>query len=444
MTIVDSDGAGRVDTARSGVDERELAAWLRRRVAGMLATDPAGVQRQTRVQELIERELDTYTRSALRDGRAVPDAAAEARIARTVRDSLVALGGFQRWLEDPEVEDVVFNGCDVGYVTRSDGSKHPVEPVAGTDEELVELVRQIAATAGAEERRFDRGQPRLSLQLPDGSRLFAVQALCRRPSVTIRRHRFLTVTLEQLHQLGTIDSRMRDLLAALVLARRNIVISGGVRVGKTTLLRALAQQIPSHERLVTVEDAFELALDRDPDHPDTVALQAREPNVEGAGEVTMAELVRWALRMSPDRLIVGEARGGEVLPMLLVMSQGNDGSLSTIHASSSRGALTRLATYTLQAGEQLDVQAANLLIAGAVHIVVHLGWNRTGRQGTRVVTSVREVTGADGHQVATNELFAPGPDGRARPAAPPTDGLYWDLVAAGAPRDLFTPGGEVP
>jgi Flp pilus assembly CpaF family ATPase len=418
--------------------ERELAAVLRMRVAARLATEPAdGQQRRARVQELIERELDSYTQVALREGRPVPDAAAEARIARTVRDALVALGGFQRWLDDDRVEDIVFNGCDVGYVTFSDGSKQRADPVAASDEELIELVRQIAATAGAEERRFDRGQPRLSVQLPDGSRLFAVQALCPRPSVTIRRHRFLTVTLAQLRELGTVDDRLVDLLTGLVLARRNIVISGGVRVGKTTLLRALAQQIPAAERLVTVEDAFELALDRDPNHPDTVALQARERNIEGAGEVPMAELVRWALRMSLDRLIVGEARGGEVLPMLMAMSQGNDGSLSTVHASSSRGALTRLATYTLQAGEQLSVEAANLLIAGAVHIVVHLGWDRPGQQGTRVVTSVREVTGADGHQVATNELFAPGPDGRARPAAPPTDVLHRDLLAVGTPGNLF-------
>ncbi|MGH3681186.1 MAG: CpaF family protein [Natronosporangium sp.] len=418
-----------------------MAAALRTRVAARLdAEQAADGQRQARVQELIEQELDSDTQAALREGRPVPDAAAEARIARTVRDSLVALGGFQRYLDDDQVEDIVFNGCDVGYVTFSDGTKQRVDPVAGSDEELVELVRQIAATAGAEERRFDRGQPALNLQLPDGSRLFAVQALCPRPSVTIRRHRFLTVTLAELRELGTVDERVEDLLAALVRARRNIVISGGTRVGKTTMLRALAQQIGPLERLVTVEDTFELFLDRDPAHPDAMPLQARERNIEGVGEVSMAELVRMALRMSPDRLIVGEARGGEVLPMLMAMSQGNDGSLSTVHASSSRGALTRLATYTLQAGEQLSVEAANLLIAGAVHIVVHLGWDRPGRQGTRVVTSVREITTADGHHVATNELFAPGPDGRARPAVPPTDTLHQDLVAAGAPGNLFAAG----
>jgi hypothetical protein len=140
-------------------------------------------------------------------------------------------------------------------------------------------------------------------------------------------------------------------------------------------------------------------------------------------------------------LIVGESRGAEVLPMLLAMSQGNDGSLSTIHASSSRGTLSRLATYTLQAGEQLSVEAANLLIAGAVHVVVHIGWDRPGREGRRVVTSVREVTGADGNQVASNEIFSPGVQGLAVPASPPTDALFAELRAVGAPPNLFTAGG---
>lgn len=426
----------------SGVDARALAAELRVKVAARLATEPGeGGQRQARVQELIEQELQDHARAALRAGRPVPDPASEAQIARTVRDALLATGGFQRWLDDPAVEDILVNGYDVVHVTLADGTKKRVDPVAGSDDELIELVRQIAATAGAEERRFDRGQPRLSVQLPDGSRLFAVQGVCPRPSVTIRRHRYLTVTLAELRELGTIDARLQDLLAALVLARRNIVISGGVKVGKTTLLRALAQQIPPEERLVTVEDAFELALDRDPARGDVIAMQAREPNIEGVGEITMAELVKWALRMSPDRLIVGESRGAEVLPMLLAMSQGNDGSLSTIHASSSRGTLSRLATYTLQAGEQLSVEAANLLIAGAVHVVVHIGWDRPGREGRRVVTSVREVTGADGNQVASNEIFAPSVQGLAVPASPPTDALFAELRAVGAPSNLFSPHG---
>jgi Flp pilus assembly CpaF family ATPase len=153
----------------------------------------------------------------------------------------------------------------------------------------------------------------------------------------------------------------------------------------------------------------------------------------------MAELVRWALRMSPDRVIVGETRGPEVLPLCLAMSQGNDGSLATVHASSSRGALLRLATYAVQTPQRLSLQAANLLVGGAVHVVVHLGRDPRGR---RVVCSVREVAGVDGAQIATNELFRPGPDQRAAVAVPPSQQLWEQLLAAGAPPGLFQPGGS--
>jgi Flp pilus assembly CpaF family ATPase len=419
------------------LDHQRLVSWLRGRVATRLAADPAGGQQPAQVEHLIETELDTYARAALRDGHPPVEAAARAWVARAVRDGLLHLGGFQPYLDDPTVENITCNGADRVHVTYADGQKVRVDPVCGSDQELVELVRQVAARAGAEERRFDRGMPRLSVQLPDGSRLFAVMAVCARPSVTIRRHRYLRVDLPQLRKLGSIDDRLEDLLTALVLARRNLLISGGTNSGKTTLLRALAGVIPAGERLVTVEDAFELALERH--REDVVALQAREPNVEDAGEVSMAELVRWALRMSPDRVIVGETRGPEVLPLCLAMSQGNDGSLATVHASSSRGALLRLATYAVQTPQRLSLQAANLLVGGAVHVVVHLGRDPRGR---RVVCSVREVAGVDGAQIATNELFRPGPDQRAAVAVPPSQQLWEQLLAAGAPPGLFQPGGS--
>jgi pilus assembly protein CpaF len=218
-------------------------------------------------------------------------------------------------------------------------------------------------------------------------------------------------------------------LAAAVRARKNILISGGTAVGKTTLLRALASAIGPHERLITIEDSLELCLDRDADaHPDAVALQAREPNVEGQGEVSLAELVRWALRMSPDRVIVGEVRGREVVPMLNAMSQGNDGSMTTLHASSSRGAFMKLAAYAAQTEEHLRLEDTNLLIAGAVHFVVQLDYAPGGQ---RVVSSVREVTDADGRQVVSNEIYAPGPDRRAVPAAPLRTATAEELAAAG-------------
>jgi pilus assembly protein CpaF len=220
-----------------------------------------------------------------------------------------------------------------------------------------------------------------------------------------------------------------------VRAKKNILITGGTGAGKTTLLRALASEMDAMERIVTIEDAFELGLELDPDvHADVTAFQARDANVEGEGAISQAELVRWGLRMSPDRVIVGEIRGPEVIPMCNAMSQGNDGSMATLHASSSRIAFTRLASYAAQGVERLPLDATNLLVASAVHFVVHLarGTDRT----TRVVSSIREVVGADGPQVVSNEVYRPGPDRRARPMAGAlrTDTLD-DLVDAG-----FDPG----
>jgi Flp pilus assembly CpaF family ATPase len=180
---------------------------------------------------------------------------------------------------------------------------------------------------------------------------------------------------------------------------------------------------------VTIEDTFELGLDTDAAaHPNVVAMQAREPNIEGHGGIDQAELVRWGLRMSPDRVIVGEIRGAEVIPMCNAMSQGNDGSLSTVHASSSRGVFTKFAAYAAQAPERLSLEATNLMVASAVHFVVHLGWDSGGR---RVVDSVREVLDADGAQVVSNEVYRPGPDGRAVPASPLRTETLDELVAAG-------------
>jgi len=221
----------------------------------------------------------------------------------------------------------------------------------------------------------------------------------------------MKVTLPDLVGLGTLDVRLSEFLAACVGARKNLLVTGGTGAGKTTMLRALCAEIGPSERLVTIEDALELGLDRDHEaHPDAIAMQAREPNVEGEGEVSQADLVRWALRMSPDRVLVGEIRGAEVIPMCNAMTQGNDGSMATLHASSSKGAFSRLATYAIQAPERLPLEATNLMVAGAVDFVIHLGANALGQ---RAVMSVREVVDADGPQITSNEIFRPGPGGRA-------------------------------
>ncbi len=218
----------------------------------------------------------------------------------------------------------------------------------------------------------------------------------------------------------TSDSNATITLRMTVRARKDLIVCGGVDAGKTTMLRALINEIDPAERLVTIEDNLELGLDRYPElHPDVVALEAREENVEGEGAVTLSQLVRWGLRMNPDRVIVGEVRGDEVLPMLNAMSQGNDGSMCTIHANSSLGAFGKLAMYAVQAPERLPLEATNLIVANAIDFVVFIGQRRAASgQLRRFVSSVREVVGADGPMVVSNEIFVPGYDGRAVPGSP--------------------------
>jgi Flp pilus assembly CpaF family ATPase len=220
---------------------------------------------------------------------------------------------------------------------------------------------------------------------------------------------------------GTMSPEVGSFLAAAIGARKNIMIAGATNAGKTTLLRALANQIPSHERLITVERALELGLDQFPElHPNVVAFEERLPNSEGQGAISMAELVRRSLRMNPSRVIVGEVLGDEIVTMLNAMTQGNDGSLSTIHANSSLEVFNRISTYAIQAAERLPIDATHMLIAGAIDFVVFQEKrNDYARGGTmrRFVSSIREVTGVDG-RVLSSEVFAPGRDGRAVAHAP--------------------------
>lgn len=390
---------GRVEEAQRAADQPVVPATQR-----------------TLAQDIIDLAVRRHSEDELLANRRLLDAATEQRIVDEVLNELFGMAGLQPLLDDPDVETINITGHDRVFVQYAGGRRARLGPVAGSDAELVELVRTLASRASSEERRFDRASPAVNLQLPGGERLFAVMALTSggRPALSIRRHGFRTVTLGDLAEAGTVDVGLRAFLASLVRARRNILITGGTGIGKTTLLRALASEIDSMERIVTIEDAFELGLDHDPTaHADVVALQAREANVEGAGAVSQSELVRWALRMTPDRVIVGEIRGPEVVPMCNAMSQGNDGSMATLHASSSRIAFTRLASYAAQGPERLPLEATNLLVAGAVHFVVHLA--RATDATTRVVSSVREVVGTDGTQVISNEVYRAGRDRRAFP-----------------------------
>jgi Flp pilus assembly CpaF family ATPase len=370
---------------------------------------------------VIAQILEDYARAEISQGRTPPGAEAEEAYAAAVHAALFGVGRLQPLLDDPEVENIDINGCDQVFVGYADGREQRAEPVAETDEELVELIQVLGAYSGLSSRPFDSANPQLDLRLPDGSRLSAVMDVTRRPALSIRRARLGKVFLTDLVGNHTLTPELGNFLTAAVLARKNIMIAGATNAGKTTLLRALANVIGPHERLITVERALELGLDQFPElHPNVVAFEERLPNSEGQGAITMAELVRRSLRMNPSRVIVGEVLGDEIVTMLNAMSQGNDGSLSTIHANSSAEVFNRISTYALQARERLPVEASQMLVAGAVDFVVFVHRrNDYQRGGTlrRVVTSVREVNGVDG-RVLSSEVFAEGPDGYTRPHAP--------------------------
>lgn len=383
--------------------------------------------------------LESYASECIGVGRPVLATEQEDELTRAILDHIFAAAGLQPLLEDRAVMEVNAYGCDDVWVRYTDGRIERGPALASSDADLIELIRTLARD-GLSERRFDAGCPRLSLQLPNGDRLFAAMAVSPRPILCIRRHDFENLaTLDQQMDAGMIDLALREFEGAAVRARKNIVVCGATGAGKTTHVRGLANEIPAHERIVTVEDSLELNLHRFTDrHPQVVPFQEREPNVEGEGAISMAELVRWALRCSPDRVIVGEARGAEVIPMLLAMTMGTDGSMCTVHASSSRGAFSKLATYAAMAPERLGLEATNLLMAGAVHFVVHVAHRVTpGEKTRRFVSSVREVTGADGPLVVSNEVWRPCPDGRAVPGAALQPETLDELVAVGFDPSLL-------
>jgi pilus assembly protein CpaF len=423
--------------------------------------------RREMARAMILARLHQRSSRLVAEGGTLLDPAEEQMVAQSVLDSLFGMGRLQPLIEDKRIENIDVNGCDQVWITYADGSKVQGEPVAKNDEELVEILRVASARFGLSERRFDVAHPELDLQLPDGSRLSALMSVVHRPCVSIRRHRFVDLTLHDLVTLGTMDRLVASFLAAAVRARKNIVVAGAMNSGKTTLVRALTAEIPERERLITIEQALELGVaDQKDRHPDSVSIEAREANVEGEGAIGMARLVRRSLRLNGDRIIVGEVLGDEVIPMLNAMSQGRSGSMCTVHSDSSAGVFRRLASYAVQAPERLPVEATALLVAGSVDFVVFLDveqGNARERPDRRVlqssatevdtrgvfrperrvrfVSSIREIVDADGMQVVSNEVFKPGPRRRATPGVPLRSRTLTELLDHG--YDPSCPPGEV-
>ena len=385
----------------------DLAVALRDRLLSEAGADGARVDLQERIHELVDREAGLL------------DDDARARLATRIAERSFGLGPLEALLCDPSVDEVMVNGPGQVWVER----EGRIEPTAARFEgeaELRHAIERILAPLG---RRVDEAEPLCDARLPDGSRVNVVVApLALDGSVlTIRRFRPRGFGPEDLVANGTWAPALHDLLDSAVRARCNVLISGGTGSGKTTTLNALTAFIPDGERIVTVEDAAELRLR----HAHVVRLEARPASLEGRGEVTVRRLVRNALRMRPDRIVVGEVRGAEALDMLSAMSSGHDGSLSTVHAGSPEEALRRVETLALMAGLGLPHEAIREQVAMAIDLVVHQA--RMG-DGTRRVVAVSEVVRVAGG-AGTRALYALR-DGRPAWRSPVGDGLAARLAQA--------------
>src|SRR4051794_28251359 len=406
--------------------DQSLVARLRAEVAERLAEELArqssggrelGVDDQQMLgRQLIADAVGEHVASRARAGEPTPATAEEEALARAVFAATLGLGRLGELLEDDAVENVDVVGYDDVWVSYADGRTVRASAIAASDTELIEMIRSFAAYHAAGGREFSTAHPLLNLRLRDGSRLAAWMAVSERPGLSVRRHRLLDVTVDGLAEMGTLSPGLVAFLRSLVRMKANVIVTGRPNAGKTTLIRAMAGEAPSTEKLVVIEKDYELALDRLGRHRQVVSLESREPNAEGVGEVPLAQLVVHALRMNPDRIIVGEVRSDELLTMLQAMHSGATGSLTSLHANSARDAMSRMTAIALSAQRPLSVEALHALVGGAVQFVVHLTLDRSEGIQRRYVASVVEVCGVgEGGRVATNEIYTPSATGRAIP-----------------------------
>lgn len=317
-------------------------------------------------------------------------------ITQDIIDNVLGYGPIESLLHDPTVTEVMVNNPHEVYVERA-GRIHKTDKRFVDEAHLLRVIDKIVARVG---RRIDESSPMVDARLPDGSRVNAIihPLAINGPMLTIRRFSTEPYTAEDLIGFGTMTERLSAFLDSCVRGRLNILISGGTGSGKTTLLNVVSAYVPSDERIVTIEDAAELRLRQS----HVLRLESRPPNIEGKGQVAIRDLVRNSLRMRPDRIIVGEVRGGEALDMLQAMNTGHDGSLSTVHANSPRDALARLETMVLMSGIKLPVRAIREQMGSALNLLVHLA---RLRDGTRRVVQVSEVEGMEGDTIVLQDIF---------------------------------------
>ncbi len=341
-----------------------------------------------------------------------------------ILDDLLGFGPLQPLLEDESITEIMVNGARKVFIERK-GKLTKTNVIFEDDNAVLRLIEKIIAPLG---RRIDGDTPTVDARLPDGSRVNAVISPCAidGPTITIRKFKKDKLSANQLIEYGSLTKSMAEFLRACVVSRLNIIISGGTGSGKTTLLNVLSGFIPQDERIVTIEDAAELRLQQD----HIVRLESKPANAEGKHAVTIRELVKNSLRMRPDRIVVGECRGGEALDMLQAMNTGHDGSLTTLHANTPRDALSRLETMCLMSGMDLPIRVIREQVASAIDVIVQ---QSRMKDGSRKVTAITEVAGMEGDTIVLTDIFkfeqtSISPDGR----------VNGDLKPTGI-RPLFTP-----
>ena len=435
-------------TAPSAVTEVSPGIDLFRRRHDQLIEQLLDLERQKLASDETERQLaasaerivQEHNTALLIAGKPQLDEDDKREFLANVR-GLMGGGPLAPLLDRPDVENIHILGHDRVMLSLANGDRIPGPPVAGSEEELVMMIRHLAATAGQTSRRFDTAAPILDLRLASGHRMFAITSVSEHTSVVIRRHRMLQASLDELEKSRTVSPGISTVLKAAVRPPNpaNLLIVGGTGAGKTTLLRSLLAEVPPSELLVTIEDTLELHLRSSGLHQRTLALETRTSNTEGTGEIAMYDLAKAALRMSPDRVIVGEVRGGEVMQLLQAMGIGNDGSLGTIHAGSTRAAINKILIYAQRSPDAPTPDSVLREIAEVLHLLVYIKRLPDGR---RAVTSIREVTGYEDGDVVTSEVFAPGLDGAGIYVKPfePNGEVLARLKASGFdPKVLGTP-----
>lgn len=365
---------------------------LHRKVLGHLDARNSGLLKGN--EDVLRERAEHFLRSELSSA-SLPEPDRDA-IRSAILDELFAYGPITPLLSDPTVSEIMVNGEHSVFIERM-GKLLPTGVGFASEDSLRATIDRMVSRVN---RRLDESSPFVDARLPDGSRLNAIippvslSGCC----LTVRKFRQSPFTMEELVRTCMLTEEAARYLGEAVRHRMNIIVSGGTGAGKTTLLNALSQHVPDEERIVTIEDAAEIRLHK----PHVVRLEARPPNIEGKGAVTIRDLVRNSLRMRPDRIIVGECRGGEALDMLQAMNTGHDGSITTGHANSPRDMLRRLETMVLLSGVEIPVKAIREQIASAMDLIVHVC---RVPEGKRLLSSITEVTGAGEHQILLQEIF---------------------------------------